>query len=348
MNAMWFLFRKWGKQMKQISIHTNQKDYDIVLGHGILERVHDLTGDIGSVFLVSDDGVPQQYRDCITAQYPDFISYVFPQGEASKNADTWQKGLKMMLYHHFSRKDTVIALGGGVVGDLAGFIAASYMRGIRFINIPTTVLSEIDSSIGGKTAVDMNGVKNCVGAFWQPAMVIIDPDTLRTLSDRQIHNGLAEAVKEVMTSDPKLFEIFEQDDYLNHLDEIIERCLNIKKAVVEHDERESGERRILNFGHTYGHAYESIEHGKYLHGECVAIGMMTITDNECVKNRLQRVLKRLQLPLSCDADPEETASLIRNDKKADHDHVTVVRVEEIGRGYMEDWSMEQIRKGLGL
>ncbi|NCB33983.1 MAG: 3-dehydroquinate synthase [Erysipelotrichia bacterium] len=331
-----------------MSIHTNQRDSDILLEHGILNHVRSLAGEVGSVFLVSDDGVPEEYRRCIIDQYPDAVSFVFPQGEASKNADNWQRGLGIMLEHHFSRNDTVIALGGGVVGDLAGFIASTYMRGVRFINIPTTVLSQIDSSIGGKTAIDMNGIKNCAGAFWQPAMVLIDPDTLKTLPARQIQNGLAEAVKEGMTSDPDLFEIFEQDDYQDHMDEIIERCLNIKKAIVEHDERESGERRILNFGHTYGHAYESIGHGRYLHGECVAMGMMTMMENGQVKERLQKVLQRLNLPIACDVDPRETALLIQNDKKADHDHVTVVRVTEIGRGFAENWTMEQIRKGLGL
>ena len=254
-----------------------------------------------------------------------------------------------MLAQHLSRKDTVIALGGGVVGDLAGFCASTYMRGIRFINIPTTSLAQIDSSIGGKTAIDMNGVKNCVGTFWQPSMVLIDPEVLSTLTPRLMSEGLAEAVKAGLIRDEKLFELFEQDDYMDHIDEILYRSLIVKKDVVEHDERESGERKLLNFGHTFGHAYESDEGlGTYLHGECVGMGMMTILKNEAIKARLARVLERLHLPLSCDADPHDVARLVLNDKKADHGTITIVQVDEIGKGHLEQWTMKDIEETLGL
>ncbi|MCH4208340.1 MAG: 3-dehydroquinate synthase [Solobacterium sp.] len=332
--------------METVKVHTRQRDYDIVLGHGILKDLKQILGSCGRVFVISDDGVPKQYMDTVQAQYPDMNSFVFAQGEQSKNMNIYQQALSIMLKERYSRNDTVIALGGGVPGDLAGFVAASYMRGVRFVNIPTTVLSQIDSSIGGKTAIDMDGIKNCVGAFWQPSLVLIDPDTLKTLPKRQISNGLAEAVKEGVTSDPILFHLFEQDDYMDHLDEIILRCLEIKKGIVERDERESGERKLLNFGHTYGHAYESYEHGQYYHGECVAMGMMTIVKNQEVKDRLRRVLQRLDLPLACDADDEAVISLIEHDKKADHDHVTIVQADQIGRGHLENWTMQDIRKGL--
>ena len=254
-----------------------------------------------------------------------------------------------MLEHHLSRKDTVIALGGGVVGDLSGFCAASYMRGIRYINIPTTMLSMVDSSIGGKTAIDFHGIKNCVGAFWQPSCVIIDPEVLSTLSPRLLHEGMAESIKMGLTHDPKLFELFEQDDYADHIDEIIVRSLLVKQGVVERDERESGERKLLNFGHTYGHAYESYyDLNTYLHGECVAMGMMTVVKNPELHSRLEQVLKRLELPLSCDCDKERICQLVQSDKKADHGMVTIVQVDEAGKGYLEEWDEAAIRKGIGL
>lgn len=331
----------------EITVHTKQKDYPIYFERGGLGRAKELIGREGHVFLVSDDGVPEKWRDLLQSQYPDAHMHVFPQGEGSKNTAVWQNILEDMLDHHVSRKDTVIALGGGVVGDMAGFAAAAYMRGIAYVNIPTTSLSQIDSSIGGKTAIDLNGAKNCVGAFWQPDMVIVDPDVLQTLSDRHLHNGLAEAVKEGLTFDEELFAVFEKEDYLDHIDEIIYKCLMIKKNVVEHDERESGERKLLNFGHTYGHAFETY-YGltRYLHGECVGMGMMTIMTSEELKSRLEKVLKRMHLPTECDADPEKITALMKNDKKADHDHLTIVQVDEIGKGYLENWSFDKLKEKL--
>lgn len=347
-DAVWLLFMK-EKCMRKLTVHTKNRDYDVLQEKGILKRAKELIQHEGSVYLVSDDGVPAKWQQCLQEQFPDAPMYVFPHGEQAKNLSTWQKILEDMLAHNLSRKDMVIALGGGVAGDMAGFAAASYMRGIAYVNIPTTSLSQIDSSIGGKTAVDLAGAKNCVGAFWQPSMVLVDPDVLKTLSSRQFHNGLVEAVKEGLTFDPELFAMFEKDDYMEHVDDIIWKCLNIKKNVVEHDERESGERKLLNFGHTYGHAYETYYGlNTYLHGECVGMGMMTIMNNPQIKERLQKVLERMRCPVHCDADHDQIAHLITHDKKADHDHVTIVQVDEIGKGHLEEWTMEQIRKKMDV
>ena len=207
----------------KIEMHAESKTYPIYLEREILKKAKEYIGRSGKVFLISDDGVPEQWRNLLQKQYPSASMYVFKNGEASKNFDTLQDILKAMQKVHVSRKDSVIALGGGVVGDMAGFASAIYMRGIPYINIPTTSLSQIDSSIGGKTAIDFNGVKNCVGAFWQPDMVLVDPEVLTTLTPRHFHNGLAEAVKEGLIKDEKLFEIFERDDYADHIDEIIAR-----------------------------------------------------------------------------------------------------------------------------
>lgn len=336
-----------GEDCMEIVMHAKSKTYSIYLERGVLRKASELIGRQGRVFIVSDDGVPEKWQTLLHEQYPDSSMYVFKNGEASKNFDTLQDILKSMQEAHVSRKDTVIALGGGVVGDMAGFASAIYMRGIPYVNIPTTSLSQIDSSIGGKTAIDFNGVKNCVGAFWQPDMVLVDPEVLETLTPRHYHNGLAEAVKEGLIKDEKLFEIFEKDDYNDHIDEIIERCLNIKKDVVEHDENETGERKLLNFGHTYGHGLESyFGMDGYYHGECVGLGMLIILDDQQIKERLQKVLERLDLPTTCEYDADKVFELMKNDKKADHDHISIVQVDEIGKGYVEDWSMDKVREKL--
>lgn len=331
----------------RIEVKTKDKTYPIEMERGLLYKVKEFIGN-EQVFLISDDGVPEKYRNILQEQFPNAHMYVMPQGEASKCFQTLESILKAMLDANMTRNDIVVALGGGVVGDISGFAAATYMRGIRYINIPTTTLSQIDSSIGGKTAIDLNGYKNSVGAFWQPEAVLIDFDVLNTLPERHFNNGLVEAIKAGLIKDEKLFELFEDESYLEHIEEIIEKSIRIKKEVVENDEREKGERKLLNFGHTYGHAYESYYgFDRYYHGECVAMGMMSILKNEEIKSRLENILQRLHIPSSCDADKDEIVRLIKNDKKAKHDAVTIVQVDEIGNGYLQDVSMEEMRRNLG-
>jgi 3-dehydroquinate synthase len=222
-----------------------------------------------------------------------------------------------------------------VVGDLAGFAASAYMRGIDFYNIPTTLLSQIDASIGGKTAVNFGGIKNIVGAFYQPKGVLIDPDLLMTLPERQISNGLAEAIKVALTSDEALFDIFENRDVASNLDEIIIRALTVKKNVVEQDEREAGLRKILNFGHTVGHGIESgAGMSDLYHGECVALGMIPMC-GEAVRPRLIAVLKKCGLYRDMAYDWDRIAAAAFHDKKADGGSVTVTTVSEVGRFEMK-------------
>ena len=213
------------------------------------------------------------------------------------------------------------------------------MRGIDFYNIPTTLLSEVDSSIGGKTAINLNGVKNIIGAFHQPKRVLIDPDVLKTLPPRQISNGLAEAIKMAATFDKELFELIETEDIMKNLDTIIERSLRIKKMVVECDEKESGLRRVLNFGHTIGHGIESYEelHGLY-HGECVALGMIPMCAEEARK-RILSVLKKANLPTDLTFDADRVYEAVTHDKKADGDMINVIYVPEIGSYEMKKVSL---------
>ena len=214
---------------------------------------------------------------------------------------------------------------------------------IDFYNIPATLLSQIDSSIGGKTGINFGGVKNIVGAFYQPKKVLVDPDLLSTLPTRQISNGLAEAVKMALTSDKELFDIIENKDIHEHLDEIIIRSLNIKKNVVEQDEKETGLRKILNFGHTIGHAIESAENlSHFYHGECVALGM-TFMCAEAVKTRLETVLKKLSLPIAANVNFDKIWSAMCHDKKFDGDSITVIYVPEIGNFEMKAYTKDELK-----
>ena len=322
-----------------LSMNLGANSYDIIIEHGALKKAAEYLNLNRKILIVTDDGVPEAYADIIAAQCRTAVKFVTSQGEDSKSFLTFEKLCKTMLENGFTRTDAVVAVGGGVVGDLSGFAAASFMRGIDFYNIPTTLLSEVDSSIGGKTAINLNGVKNIIGAFHQPKRVLIDPDVLKTLPPRQISNGLAEAIKMAATFDKELFELIETEDIMKNLDTIIERSLRIKKMVVECDEKESGLRRVLNFGHTIGHGIESYEelHGLY-HGECVALGMIPMCAEEARK-RILSVLKKANLPTDLTFDADRVYEAVTHDKKADGDMINVIYVPEIGSYEMKKVSL---------
>ena len=320
-----------------IRMNLGDDSYDIVVERGILSRANEYLNLDRRVLVVTDSGVPAEYARIVAEQCKNGIICTVDEGEESKSIDSFSRLLKAMLDNGFSRKDCVVAVGGGVVGDLSGFAASAYMRGIDFYNIPTTLLSQIDSSIGGKTAVNFGGVKNIVGAFYQPKKVLIDPELLKTLPERQISNGLAEAIKMSLTSDKELFDVFESKDIESSIDEIILRSLNIKKSVVEEDEKESGIRKILNFGHTVGHGIESAAQGELYHGECVALGMIPMCA-ESIRSRVIEVLKRCGLYRTLEYDWNKISEAAFHDKKADGGRVTVVTVADIGSFEMKEMS----------
>ncbi len=325
-----------------MNIHLNLKEngYDIVVERGIFQKAGELLNLNRRVLVVTDSGVPEIYAKTLASQCKTPVIYTVESGEASKSIETFAQLLHVMLENGFSRKDCVVAVGGGVVGDLSGFVASAYMRGVDFYNIPTTLLSQIDSSIGGKTAINFDGIKNIVGAFYQPKKVLIDPLLLETLPDRQFSNGLAEAVKAALTSDEQLFNIFETKDVKENVDEIIIRSLNVKKNVVEQDEKENGIRKILNFGHTIGHGIESSAKQLY-HGECVALGIIPMCD-EAIRPRVIAVLKKCNLYNLIDFDWDKIGGIMFHDKKADGDTVCVTTVREIGKYEMKDMKCSQI------
>lgn len=326
----------------KIPVNLPLGSYDVTVERGVLKKAGEILNLDRRVLIVTDSGVPKEYSEAIAAQCKAPFIKTVPMGEESKSLSVFGELCKAMLEHGFDRSDCVVAVGGGVVGDLAGFAAASYMRGIDFYNIPTTVLSQVDSSVGGKTAVNFGKIKNIVGAFYQPKAVLIDPDTLKTLSERHFSNGLAEAVKMSLTFDRELFELFESGDAHKNIETIIEHSIRSKAKVVEQDEKESGLRKVLNFGHTMGHAIESVEDlGGLYHGECVALGMIPMC-SEDIRERLIPVLKKLNLPTEYHGDMEKLIAAASHDKKFSGETVTVITLPEMENFKMEKWSTNEL------
>lgn len=335
-----------------IPVKTATGGYDILLERGALSRAGEFMNLARRVLVVTDSGVPAQYAATVAAQCAEPTVVTIPEGEASKCSDRFLELLGVLTEKGFTRTDCVVAVGGGVVGDLAGFAAACYMRGIDFYNIPTTLLSQVDSSIGGKTAIDFGGYKNIVGAFWPPRAVLIDPDTLATLPARQVSNGMAEAVKMALTHDPELFALFERGEQIDKIETVIEHSLLVKKSVVEQDEREGGLRRVLNFGHTLAHAIESAEDmAHYYHGECVAIGMLPMCGEE-VRIRLIPVLESLKLPTAASGELDRILEALTHDKKADGKDIAVVTVPQVGTFEIKklplDDYIQQVKGAIGV
>ena len=318
---------------KIIRVELGEKSYDVNIGKNILSTADKLFDLNRKVVIVTDSGVPSSYSETIASLCTKSKIITFPEGEENKNIDTFAKICKEMLDFDLQRKDAVVAVGGGVVGDMAGFAAASYMRGVDFYNVPTTLLSMVDSSVGGKTAIDFGGVKNILGAFYQPKAVLIDTEVLTTLDQRQFSSGLAEVVKMSLTSDKELFMKLEEGLWKNNIGEVIARALAIKKSVVEADEREGSLRKILNFGHTFGHGIEALS-GLY-HGECVALGMLPMS-SDAVRARLIPLLKEMGLPTEFSIDTKRAFDFMHHDKKGDGEKATAVFVDEIGSYRLEN------------
>lgn len=332
----------------KINMNLGENSYDIIVERGIISRAKEELDLNRKVFIITDELVPEKYAKEVASQCKESYIIAVKSGEESKSIKVYQSLLSKMLSSGFSRGDCVVAVGGGVVGDLSGFVAASYMRGVDFYNIPTTLLSQIDSSIGGKVAVNLDGIKNIVGAFYQPKKVLIDPDVLKTLPKRHLSNGLAEAVKMSLTSDEELFEIFENQDVWENIDEIIVKSLTIKKNVVEMDEKEAGLRKILNFGHSIGHGIEEENEMRSLyHGECIALGMIPMC-SESVRERLINVLNKLSLPVTAQFDADKVIELMKHDKKVKDGKLSAVFVEKAGSFVMKDVSCESLKSDLAL
>ena len=338
----------------KLTMNLGERSYDIILKNGALENLYQFARLDRRVAVVTDTGVPAAYAQRVADQCRDARIITVPQGEGSKSFKVLESVLRQMLDFHMGRGDLVIAVGGGVVGDLAGFAASIYMRGIDFINCPTSTLSMVDSSIGGKTAVDLDETKNIAGSFWQPKLVIVDPDVLATLPRRHYINGLAEALKGGILADPELFAIFESGDIDAQINEIIYRSLRFKKNIVEQDEKEKGMRKALNFGHTIGHGIEATKGIKgrrtvgLYHGECVALGMLPMIESKALQKRVRAVYRRMGLPLRTSYNKEKVLAEMLHDKKAQGGQITVIKVPGLGCWRAETIPVEGLRTLLGM
>ncbi len=329
----------------KITMNLGERSYDVIVKKNALKRLGALVNLSRKALVVSDEGVPAEYVDCVLSQCENGYAAIVKQGEQSKSMQTFEHLLSEMHKHNFTRGDVVIAVGGGVIGDLAGFVASAYMRGVDFINCPTTTLSQIDSSIGGKVAINLCGTKNIVGAFHQPRLVVADTNTLKTLSARHVNAGLVEALKAGFIADKELFNIFLNDDIHENTEQIIHKALLVKKHIVEKDERENNVRALLNLGHTIGHAIEAS--GNYYHGEAVALGMLYMFDNPKIKKQAIEIYKKLNLPHTIKYDGDEIFKTALHDKKMGATQITTVRVNMTGEAYLEKISTEKLRKIIG-
>lgn len=325
----------------RLEVNIKDSSYPIKIGEGLLEKADQYFNLDRKVMIVTDDGVPEVYAKTIMERCKEAYCFVFKSGEESKSLATYEAVLAKLVEYGFTRQDALVAVGGGVCGDLGGFVAASYMRGIDFYNVPTTTLAQIDSSIGGKTAVNFGGYKNLVGAFYQPKAVLIDLHTLKTLDKRQFNSGLIEALKMGLTSDEQLFSLFETSDPQTRLLEIIVASLTVKKQIVEQDEKEQGLRKILNFGHTIGHGIEV--NSQLYHGEAVALGMLGMC-SKAIRNRLIPIYKRLGMPVTIELALDDVVRAIGHDKKRGHNGIDAIIVEQPGQYQLNKLTLSQLKE----
>lgn len=334
------------QNMKTIHINASQP-YDVIIGHGLLDCAGGYIKKVlksNKTVIVTDDIVYDLYgekfkKSLVGAGFTAEL-FVFPNGEASKCHTTLINLYDFLAEMNITRSDSLIALGGGVVGDLTGFAAATYLRGIDYVQIPTTLLAQIDSSVGGKTAVDIGGGKNLVGAFKQPKLVLADTDTLSTLSDDIFADGMGEAVKYGMIYSQELFNLLATGKVKDHLEYVIESCVDIKRQVVENDEFDTGLRMTLNFGHTLGHAIEKYYgFSEISHGKGVAIGMYLMTKlaedggiiTDAISEDLKLCLIKNGLPFESDVPAEELFKGAVNDKKRFSDNINLIICKTIGK-----------------
>jgi len=353
------------QDITQINVELADKSYPIFIKEGLLDQSGALLKKInikGKIFILTDSHVNAFYGDWLerVLQEAGFVTcrLVLPPGEPTKSFTTLPQIYQAMIDFKMTRQDTLLTLGGGVIGDLGGFAAATFLRGIPFIQMPTSLLAQVDSSVGGKVAVDLPAGKNLVGSFYQPKAVLIDPQLLQTLPERYLCDGMAEVIKYGCIKDPDLFSSLEKmvsGQILDNITPIIAACCRIKKVIVEVDERDSGQRLLLNFGHTLGHAIETAENYQgHSHGEAVAIGMYQITliseemglTKAGIAARIRQLLEKFGLPTfwQVKGHKEELFKAISLDKKNFSNTLKVVLLKDIGESFIYDTDLGFFRR----
>ena len=337
----------------QMYVDLGPNSYPIYIENGLLDHALEKISEIyqgNKIMVMTDDNVNQYYGDRLVDQLSAKYTVgkiVIPHGEQSKSFDILPSLYNQLLDFKLTRSDLIIALGGGVIGDLCGFVAATYLRGVKFVQIPTSLLAQVDSSVGGKVAVDLEAGKNLVGAFYHPKMVLIDPLVLKTLPDLFIADGMGEVIKYGCIKDAELFDRLNSyhsfDDLYKDIEEIIYKCVDIKRIVVENDEKDFGDRLALNFGHTIAHTIEQYFHYEtYTHGHAVAIGMVQI----CVlgeklgltplgtSDKIREINKKYQLDNECGVLMSELVQAITLDKKNFDNHLSIILLKNIGECFV--------------
>jgi 3-dehydroquinate synthase len=346
--------------LKKVPVCLGERSYDIVIGHGILSELGNTVRELGlgpREMIITSRGLWSLYgkpvQDSLAAAGFDVCVVQMDDDEEAKSVQTVMSLYDKLVENEFDRNSGIVAVGGGVVGDVAGFAAATFMRGMRFVQVPTTLLAQVDSSIGGKTGVNLPSGKNLVGAFYQPTLVWTDISTLKTLPEREVRSGLAEVIKYAVIADPALFDTLERkirsfsEASADTLIDIVSRCCSIKARIVEQDERDHGVRSILNYGHTAGHALETLtNYTQYTHGEAVALGMIVAarisreigaTDQTTV-DKQERMIGAAGLPTRIDrlADPQNIVRQLTKDKKRLAGHTRWVLLKAIGEVFLTD------------
>ena len=343
----------------ELTVQT-AKPYSVLIEHGLLSRTGEQCLSLfpagTRVMVISDSNVFPLYGETVMdslrrAGY-EVYSCVFPAGEQSKLLSTVETFYRALGENGFTRSDFIVALGGGVTGDMAGFAAATFLRGIDFVQIPTTLLAQVDSSVGGKTGVDLPFGKNLVGAFHQPRLVLIDPDTLSTLPPHFFADGMGEVIKYGCIRRPALFKYLMEEDAREHLEEVIYECVDCKRQIVEADALDKGERMILNFGHTLGHALEKLHGFSGLsHGEAVGIGMVLISKAAeragltapGASGKIVTLLERYHLPTETDRNMDELAKATALDKKSAGKNLRLILLHDIGDAYIYTLPQEELK-----
>lgn len=339
--------------MKKVLVEASLT-YEVLIEKGLLNKAGRLIKSVHkgkNAVIISDSNVFPLYgkilEDSLRNEGFNVLSFVFPAGEGSKNTDTLVSLWEFLAESHITRSDALIALGGGVTGDLTGFAAATFLRGISYIGIPTSLLAMVDSSVGGKTAVDLKGGKNLAGAFYQPSLVIIDPSVLETLPYEIYCDGMAEVIKYGMINLPSLLSELSEDC---ETDDIIEACIKDKRDIVNEDERDLGVRQLLNFGHTPAHAIELLSDFGISHGSAVSIGMVLMTraaikQGLCKGSALQRLitlLKKYSLPTDIIYSPEKICEIALNDKKRSQESITLAVPLDAGECILKKIPVEDL------
>lgn len=348
----------------KLTVNT-QPSYEIIIENGCLlqigKRAKALLPKAERAVVVTDSNVGPFYVEKVkqslqNAGFAVFIK-VFPAGEQSKNLAVISSFYEAFSKAGLTRTDFAVALGGGVCGDMTGFAAATWLRGIPFIQVPTTLLSQVDSSVGGKTGVDLPEGKNLVGAFHQPALVLVDPETLATLTPAFFADGMGEVIKYGCIRDKALFDRLAKEDCHGYLAEMIYTCVNIKRQVVEHDEFDTGERAILNFGHTFGHALERVQDYCGLsHGKAVGVGMVLMAQvgeragltKAGTSEKIAALLQKYGLPASCDEALETLLPATVNDKKSSGSSINLIFLKTIGECFIQNISRKELPRLCGV